>query len=671
MLRTKVHISLLLLLVALLSGILCAEYMLPHFSIASVAIPGMLVIFGLGLLFLRINRSTILKNISIAIGMLLLFAFGFWQHNHFYQNLKEQAIQQTRYFEQAELWVVTPTHFPKTNAFYVSADAKVHKADNPAVNATISLSASISDSLTFELGKSYLVYNHLEAFPNPKYYWDFDFAKFQERKGITARIRVKPEQLIAIYDRKAPITFYRQWQKQLIKRIDALGFEAQETALLRSLLAGDRSNIDDELRDNFQRSGLVHILAISGLHVGIVLYLLQFLLYPLRWLPKGRFLQLLLVIALIWLYASVTGFSASVVRAAAMFSLLHIGVQLQRKTNSLNTLMLAAILLLSINTQWLFSVGFQLSFAAVWAILVFYPKLVALLNPSNFILKKSWQIAVVSFTAQLGVFPISLYYFHQFPGVFLLSNVLLIPFLGFYLGLGFSTLIAGFINEQATLWLAYLLQKSTQAIIMLADIMADFDALFLKDIPFNAVHSFLSIGIILCAAIYLNRKTKFAFRLLVLSLLILVLSIHYSTLHQPKFGLLSVMNNQTLVIQNDSPNVQVYAEDSINNSSLNNLKVYHFNHQITYRPLPKRFYIDNTSYLIIDQHFQAIDSVATDVLILRDSPKIHFDAVIHQLKPQKVIIASGNYPSFRKRWLQSCNRLGIVCVNLYEQPIWF
>ncbi|MDT8347147.1 MAG: ComEC/Rec2 family competence protein, partial [Flavobacteriaceae bacterium] len=634
MLRTKVHISLLLLMLALLAGVLCAEYIPQQLSSTSVALAGVLCMFGIGYLFIRKSYSTPLKSIGLPLGMLALFALGFWQHQRFYQQLKTQPIHQAQFYEQAHLWIVMPTHFPKANAFYVSTDAYIYKVDNPSIKAKISLNAAITDSIPIELGKSYLVYNQLERFTQPKYYWDFDFAKFQERKGITSRIRVTPEHLIKVFDNKAPLTFYRRWQRQLIERIDDFGFNPQETALLRSLLAGDRSAVDDELRDNFQRSGLVHILAISGLHVGLVLYLLQALLFPVRWLPQGRLLQLILVIDLIWIYAALTGFSASVVRAATMFSLLHIGVQLQRKTNSLNSLMLAAIVLLSINTQWLFSVGFQLSFAAVWAILVFYPKIVGLFNPGNYLLKKSWQIAVVSFTAQLGVLPISLYYFHQFPGIFLLSNVLLVPFLGMYLGLGFITIFAGLINDQLAAWFQLLLQKATQAIILLAESMATFDAVFIKDIPFGVVHSLLSLGVVLSAAFYLNRKTSFSLKVLIFNTVGLALSLHFSKVQQPKFGLLSVMSNQTVLLQNDFPEIIIYAEDSIASNSLNKLKVYHFNQQMTYHNLPRRFYIKDTSYLIVDQNYPAVDSISADVLILKDSPKIHFEAVIQRMKPK-------------------------------------
>lgn len=196
------------------------------------------------------------------------------------------------------------------------------------------------------------------------------------------------------------------------------------TALLQALTLGQTSGLDPDLRTRYARTGLAHLLAVSGLHVGIIFVLLNLLFGWIRLFRNGCVLSGALVIAALCGYALLTGLSPSVVRAVVMFSLLQIGLMLSRSTNSLNTLCAAALLLLLWNPYLLYHIGFQLSFAATASIITLYPPLARRWMPRRLIPRWLWSLTLVSLTAQLGVFPLILYHFGQIqPGGLLLNPV--------------------------------------------------------------------------------------------------------------------------------------------------------------------------------------------------------------------------------------------------------
>lgn len=218
------------------------------------------------------------------------------------------------------------------------------------------------------------------------------------------------------------------FRESIISKLKKENFGEEELGVIQALLLGKRDDISENTYNNYTNAGAVHILAVSGLHVGIILLLLEFFLSPLARLPKGKTLKLLLVVLLLWGYAFVAGLSPSIVRAVTMFSFVAYALYLNRPANSFNIIALSMLFILLVKPLFLFQVGFQMSYAAVFAIVWIYPKLQKFWFPDNFIIRKTWQLLSVSAAAQLGVLPISLFYFHQFPALFFISNLLIIPF---------------------------------------------------------------------------------------------------------------------------------------------------------------------------------------------------------------------------------------------------
>jgi competence protein ComEC len=168
-------------------------------------------------------------------------------------------------------------------------------------------------------------------------------------------------------------------------------------------------------------------LAVSGLHVGIVFYLVSLVFGFLRHNRKGRLLFMLISISILWSYAFITGLSPSVMRAATMFSIFAIGENLNRRSNIYNSMAASAFILLLINPNNLFDIGFQLSYAAVFGIVFLQPKLEKLFFIKNRILRFFWMLITVSISAQIATFPITSYYFGQFPTYFWITNTFVIP----------------------------------------------------------------------------------------------------------------------------------------------------------------------------------------------------------------------------------------------------
>lgn len=202
----------------------------------------------------------------------------------------------------------------------------------------------------------------------------------------------------------------------------------EEYGIAQALLIGYREELDKEIVQAYTNTGVVHIIAISGLHLGLIYVTL---LQLLQWLPKKRWMEVLkalLLISVLWAFSLLTGASASVLRSAVMFTTIAVGqFMISRHTNIYNTLAAAAFLLLCYNPYFLLDAGFQLSFLAVAGIILCYRPVYDWWMIKNKWMDKLWQMVAVSLAAQIFTWPVCLYYFHQFPNLFLLANIVAVP----------------------------------------------------------------------------------------------------------------------------------------------------------------------------------------------------------------------------------------------------
>lgn len=225
--------------------------------------------------------------------------------------------------------------------------------------------------------------------------------------------------------RKSPrgIENSRQTQQTLLADFDKLRLTDEEKSILATLTLGYRKAMNRDIRRRFSSTGVSHLLAVSGLHVGIVCGFLTFLFAPLARRPAGRQLRYILSLLCLWGYVWITGLAASAVRAGIMLSIYLVGRILKRSSDRYNTWCAAAFCMLAYDPLYLFDIGFQLSYLAVFSILFFQPRLERLIPVRNPLIALPWQWLTVTLAAQVGTTFLCLYYFRQFSWVFLFTNL--------------------------------------------------------------------------------------------------------------------------------------------------------------------------------------------------------------------------------------------------------
>lgn len=237
-----------------------------------------------------------------------------------------------------------------------------------------------------------------------------------------------------------------------------LGIEGEELAVVAAVTLGEKNLLDPDQKENFIKAGVVHIMAVSGLHAMI----LSLFVFNILFFLKRRFntLRVIITIIILWAFAFVTGLAPSVQRASLMFTFLHAGKLMQRQVNSINSVLASAFVLIIIRPSVIFSAGFLLSYSAVIFIICFYNDLYVRLQPRNLILDFFWKSAVVTLVAQAGTMALTITLFNRFPVLFIVTNILIVPLATVIIVTGLLTLLAvpvAFISKA----LAFILVKAT------------------------------------------------------------------------------------------------------------------------------------------------------------------------------------------------------------------
>ncbi|WP_009034330.1 ComEC/Rec2 family competence protein [Indibacter alkaliphilus] len=267
-----------------------------------------------------------------------------------------------------------------------------------------------------------------QAIQGPTFPYEFDYRKFMRRQKITHQhfINENFQKIGSIHDQPVNL-FFISLRRNVMGNLDLLIQDPRANQVAKALLLGQKKNMEKEISEAYATAGAMHILAVSGLHVGIIYGFFFLFIKPYRLKRHKRIIYLSTIILLIWGYAMLTGMSPSVMRAATMFSLMALAQMKSRSPSIFNAIALSAFILLIFDSDLIFAVGFQLSYVALTGILLFQPVLVRHWLPKNKVLEYIWQISTVGVAAQLATFPISAYYFHTFPVYFILSNLVAIP----------------------------------------------------------------------------------------------------------------------------------------------------------------------------------------------------------------------------------------------------
>jgi competence protein ComEC len=350
-------------------------------------------------------------------------------------------------------------------------------------------------------------------FGNPD---EFDYPRYMYNKGFAGLVFVYANDWETTNSTSFSIMAAAARCRQSILRFyQSLELEEEEYAILSALTLGYKDSLSDDLKQSFRATGTAHVLAVSGMHVGIIYAVFLFVFSLFAWLKKRYWLlQLLLIIAL-WSYAFVTGLSPSVVRATMMLSVFCVATIVGEKGLSCNNLSLAAFLMLLWNPFSLFDAGFQLSFAAVLSILFFHPILSGLIRWRNRYIKPVWNLFTLSVAVQLGTCPICLYYFGMFPTYFFITNLLVVPLVSviFYgsAALPVAGILAAILPDSFAFYVYFLPVNFLKlTVTFMTGIVRFFERLpfaLIEDVKLPFADMFWLLAAIVCATLFLTRKS--------------------------------------------------------------------------------------------------------------------------------------------------------------------
>jgi len=486
----------------------------------------------------------------------------------------------------------------------------------------------------------------------------FSYKDYLEKQQVHYQLYADHTNLLQLQNKTHTLFGYAaKLRNHINSKLNPYQYTNDQLSIINALILGQRQNITKEVYDNYTNAGAIHILAVSGLHVGIILLILNLVFKPVERLKNGKFYKTLILVILLWTYALIAGGSASIIRATTMFSIVAIGINLKRPTNIYNTLAVSVFVLLLIKPNFLFDVGFQLSYAAVIAIVSFQPILEKLWTPKYKIVTLLWQTLTVTVSAQFGIIPISLYYFHQFPSLFWLSNLIVIPFLSIILGLGLLVITLALFGLPKTLL--------SDAFGMVINWMNSFfgwissqEDFLIIDIPFTISQVIVSYIFIFCLyALYHNKNYRWL-QLTLISVLVLQLSYtivqfnsksnQFIVFHKSRNTLLGKKHNNQFATFSTLKTAET-------NAIIRSFAVKNALQTIPSKPITNLYKLNNKHLLVVDSlAVFNLKGITVDYVVLTQSPKLNLTRLIDSLKP-KVIIADGNnYRSYVNRWEATC-----------------
>lgn len=591
-----------------------------------------------------------------------------------FQNLGKQGLFQVEV-------IASPVNKSKT--YLIKVKTTAFAADSIHFNLTqgnaILYIAKTASSQSLRIGDQLLICGKLEApkqYHNPE---EFNYANYLTRKGIGATSYVDSMhwKLIKYSTEFSIFQYATDLRNKLLKVYKTHHIEGDEFAVLAALTLGYQDEIKDDLYTSYSNSGAIHILSVSGLHVGIIYVVFMFLLSFLNKNTQTRIFKSIVIILLLWGYALLTGLSPSVMRATIMFSLVALAMVVDAKSQIYNTLFLSAFLLLLYNPNYIFDVSFLLSYTAVLSIVYFHPRIKNLVHFNNKPLTWSWELFSVSIAAQIGTFPFCIYFFHKFSNYFLLTNFIAIPI---STGIIYVALLLFIVSPFTILpqWIGialnWLLKLQNNSII------------FIDKLPFSTFHvwitefeTILLFSIIILTSAFIIKK-RFVY---IVGTLVCILSLQLSFL---------VRNWQSEKIEE----VIVYANpkftsiDFINKSN----HYYYTTDSLNFKKTVETFWLKNnlSKAIPIEQtgnynkgifsfngkifciitdstftHKKAITQLDIDYLIVGGKSSLKSNDIDNLFHAKNIIIDDTHTEWSTKKWVDACTKRGINCYTLKEK----
>jgi competence protein ComEC len=490
--------------------------------------------------------------------------------------------------------------------------------------------------------------------------------------------------------------FSYKLSRKFISILNANGLKDKEFAVASALLLGQNDMLDNETRQSYSGSGVMHILSVSGLHVGVIYIIINFLLSFMKKNGRQLYFKTILILLTIWAYAVLTGLSPSVLRSATMFTFISVGNVSRRHVHIINSLSVSAMAILLFKPLLIMNIGFQLSYIAIIGIIFINKPIADLWQPKNRVLDYIWGLIAVSIAAQAATGPLAMYYFHQFPTYFLAGNLVAIPlsFLAIYTGV--AVLLTSFVPFISNLlglitnYILFALNTSIAYIEKLPYSVMQIDSVFGLD----TLLIYLIIAAIMML-IYFKRKTFIYITLgltLLLSINLSITSISrqrqqkivfYSVNKQSAIGFISGKNqaliaNQTLLNDPDAIKFQLngskslYGIANVYTSAIETNKDSGYNQALQVSALnhiSNNFLFHDKRVILIDSipmHKGNFTKLKVDYLVIRDNPKFRIADLLKIYDPQLIVIDGSNSIYKTNKWIAECKEAGIESYSVKD-----
>ena len=536
------------------------------------------------------------------------------------------------------------------------------------------------------------ILNEVKPPQNPN---EFNYKKYLLNKGIVRQTYVRGTkwEKLSSGNGNPVFAFGYKLRNHLLQILEENNIAGKEFAVASAILLGYDDKLDKDLVSEFSGSGAMHILCVSGLHVGIIYVIFNGLLFFLSRKKWQRLLKVILLILLIWIYALITGFSPSVLRASTMFSFIIIGQSLNRKSSVYNSLAASAFILLIFNPFYIVEVGFQLSYLAVTGIIMIYPLIYKLWIPENVVVRKTWSLIVVSIAAQIATFPLSLYYFHQFPNFFIITNLIAIPASTLIIYSGLLVLFSSPVPVISSIF-AKVLSWTIQSLNASVKFIENAPYSSLKDIHITTIELFLfyllSISMIL--AIYQKRKVIFLASLSLFVVLFSSFTIRkFSHLQQQEIIVYNIRNYSAIDIINGKSRILLADSTLLSDEGK---QLFHIKNHIVFSGITESSSYDIDSkeiennilfrkdnflqfsdkrLLIINSGFKVTPDNSKfnlDYIIIRCNPRIDLKELASSYNFSKIIFDSSNSRWKIKEWISECQESGIDFHDVNSSGAW-
>ena len=641
----------------LVVGILTSHF----FPITTFLIIYILALFFVTILLWLWARKQLIQTVYFGIATYLcFFAIGYFSYQRRLPQFQPTHYSQVLSKETVEIFQIKITQTLKPDTFNYKYFAHVNAINGISSRGKILLNVS-KDSLlqSFYPDEILLVYAPIYDIPKPLNPHQFDYSAYMKSLGVYGQLRISEKEILKIGNgSKTVLGIAQNYRARIVEKLQKTNLKTDERAIIQALVLGEKKDIDKNLYNEYAAAGAVHILAVSGLHVGILYIILAFLLKPLTRLKLGKYFHAIIILLLLWGFAVLSGLSPSVTRAVTMFSFFAVAKLFDRETNSINTLFLSFLALLIINPFWLFQVGFQLSYLAVFFIVWLQPLFYKVGYSKYRIVRKIWAIVSVTICAQIGVLPLSLYYFHQFPGLFLVTNVVILPFLTALMFGGIVIVLLASLDNLPD-WLAESYNFLIEGLNGFIHWVAVQDEFLFTDIHFSTLKVVGAYLLIIALGLFLKSMN---YRKLVISLLAIAIlatiyiydefntsANQFVVFHKNRHTLLGYKKGKDFVLFKSDSAANISEEYPIK-SFRNAINIDRYSEE----KLPQIFQYKNKDIIILDSLGIHPKRKKIHTILLTNSPKVNLNRIIDSLKPMQIIADGSNYSSYVKRWEKTC-----------------